>query len=216
MSRPAHNWTADQVQYLQAHYPDSSTAELARHLGLSESQVHFKAYALGLKKSPAHTAALRAQRIAKLVAAGASSRFQAGGTSWNKGRAGTYSNTSATKFQSGNRPHTWCPIGTERWRGGYLARKCTDTGYPPRDWVFVHRLVWESAHGPVPPDHAIVFRDGNRQNITLDNLELIARSDLMRRNSVHNLPQPLKEVLAIKRWITRTINERKEITAHGQ
>ena len=36
----------------------------------------------------------------------------------------------------------------------------SDTGYAPRDWVSVQRLVWEAAHGPIPPGHRIAFKGG--------------------------------------------------------
>jgi hypothetical protein len=39
-----------------------------------------------------------------------------------------------------------------------------------RNWVAVHRLVWEQAHGPVPPGHIVVFRPG-RHTTDLDESE---------------------------------------------
>nr|WP_288356107.1 HNH endonuclease signature motif containing protein [uncultured Pseudomonas sp.] len=75
---------------------------------------------------------------------------------------------------------------------GYLQRKVTDTGYPPRDWKGVHILLWEEAHGPVPSGHCLAFRDGNKRNITLENLELITRAERMRRNTIHRYPPELK------------------------
>jgi hypothetical protein len=43
-------------------------------------------------------------------------------------------------------------------------------------------------------------------NITIENLELIDRAENMRRNSYVNLPEEIKEVIHIKKQITRKIN----------
>ena len=67
--------------------------------------------------------------------------------------------------------------------------------------------MWEAINGPVPKGMFVVFKDRNKANITLDNLELIDRHEHMRRNTVHNLPEELREVLHIKKSITRKINQ---------
>jgi len=59
----------------------------------------------------------------------------------------------------------------------------------------------------VPKGLFVVFKDRNKANVVLDNLELIDRHEHMRRNTVHNLPAELKEVLHIKKSITRKINQ---------
>lgn len=41
---------------------------------------------------------------------------------------------------------------------------------------FVHRLVWEMEHGPIPIGHVVHHRDGNKHNNAIDNLECIPRS----------------------------------------
>lgn len=41
----------------------------------------------------------------------------------------------------------------------------------------VHRKVWESAHGPIPPGCIIHHIDGNGRNNNLDNLMLLTRSE---------------------------------------
>ena len=40
-----------------------------------------------------------------------------------------------------------------------------------------HRWVWEQANGPVPPNHCIKFKDGDRTNCSLDNLYLVTRAE---------------------------------------
>jgi hypothetical protein len=116
-----------------------------------------------------------------------------------------YAGSKATMFQPGSKPFNWVPVGTERVRDGYLCRKLTDTGYPPRDWVPVHILLWREHHGTVPDGHVVVFRDRNPRNIVLDNLECISRTELMRRNTVHNMPAPLKQVIRLKGALKRRV-----------
>jgi hypothetical protein len=91
---------------------------------------------------------------------------------------------------------------------GFLQRKVSETGYSPRDWRPVHVLVWEAAHGPVPKSHAVCFVNRDRNDFRLENLELVHRRDLMARNSIHNLPAPLKEVIHLKAALSRQITMR--------
>lgn len=87
----------------------------------------------------------------------------------------------------------------------------TDTGSTPHDWRMVHHLVWEQHTGrPVPEGHALVFRDGNPLNVDLDNLEQVTRAELMRRNTIHRLPEELADVCRLKGVLTRVINNRSQ------
>lgn len=210
MNRPRHLWTDAQIATLHAQYPTTPTRVLAERMGLNETQINHKAYALGLKKLGAYLQAQAIGRLRRGDDRGAATRFKPGQVPWNKGRSGLDMGESATRFQAGQKPHSFAPIGSERWSGGYLQRKLTDTGYPPRDWVCVHRIVWEATHGPIPAGHVVVFRDRDPRHLTLDNLELVSRRALLLRNSVHNLPEQIIEVLQIKRSITRHINRMKE------
>lgn len=38
---------------------------------------------------------------------------------------------------------------------------------------YLHHVVWEAAHGPIPRGHKVAFKDGNHLNCTLENLELL-------------------------------------------
>lgn len=114
--------------------------------------------------------------------------------------------SAETRFKPGNRPHTWVPIGTEQIRDGYLWRKVTD-GHGRHDWRQVHVMLWEQHNGPVPKGLILVFRDRNKQNIQLDNLELITRAENCRRNSIHRYPPELKEVIRLQKKLERAIRE---------
>jgi len=72
----------------------------------------------------------------------------------------------------------------------------------------VHHLVLLEAGREVPPGHALVFRDGDKRNFALDNLELVTRGDLMRRNSYHNYGPEIAAAVQLKGAIMRQINKR--------
>jgi hypothetical protein len=118
-------------------------------------------------------------------------RRQKGDIPHNKGKKmppEVYEKVKATMFQAKHKPHNTRFDGAETFRhhrsGAYWYMR-TEEG----KWRLKHRLLWEEANGPVPPRHNIVFRDGDVNNITLENLELVTNAELMRRNSgVINMP----------------------------
>lgn len=213
---PRHQWTPLQVESLREWYPHHKTTKVAEALGIPMRMVNYKAYALGLKKTPEYMASPDACHLRRCAAEGMLHQFPKGNTPWNKGVKGVnYPGCKATQFKKGEHPHTWLPIGTElHSKEGYLLRKMSDTGVTRRDYVLVHRLLWVAHNGPIPAGHAVAFKDGDKQHITLDNLELISRAELMRRNTIHNLPKELKEVLQLKGALNRriTCHERRKRT----
>lgn len=87
----------------------------------------------------------------------------------------------------------------------------TDTS--KKGWARVARETWKKHHGDYPPPNmAVILLNGKNldlaSNQDINNLTLISRQQLMQRNSVHNLPKPIKDVIAIKRRVTRIINEK--------
>ncbi|MGD9836040.1 MAG: HNH endonuclease signature motif containing protein [Piscinibacter sp.] len=209
MTRWRH-WTPAEEALLRERFATTPTPELAALLNRTQNAVRERARRLGLERDyAAAPAAARTQGRST-----ATGRFEAGCTPWNKGaiyRAGGRS--AETRFKPGAAPHNAAPIGAERVsKDGILQRKVSDTGYPPRDWTSVHALLWVEHHGPIPKGHIVVFRNGNRSDIRIENLELITRVENMRRNTVHNLPKPLAEAIQLRGAIRRQINRR---TRHG-
>lgn len=138
-----------------------------------------------------------------------STRFSSGCIPWNKGLTGyAPEGSESTRFQLGRHSHRWVPIGTEKVNGyGYLERKVTESEDRRIAWQPVHKLNWESVNGPVPRGHILVFRDGNKSNVDMANLELVTRTELMQRNTMHRLPDDLRDVIHLKSRLTRKINE---------
>lgn len=203
-------WSDEEVAELRRRYPHEVAWKIAADLSRPVHQVHAKANSLGLSKSGEFLDSPDSGRLAG--ERGHQTRFQKGQRSWNAGMKGLQVGGRAkeTQFKPGRKPHTWVPVGTVRTRSdGYLERKMTDTGYPPRDWVALHVLLWREHHGEIPPGHAVVFKDGNKANIQLDNLELITRAELCRRNSIHRFPPELKQTIRAVGKLKRLIKERE-------
>lgn len=208
------HWTPDQIAVLADLYPHTRAKDIAARLGCTTQQVLDKAFRLGYRKSREAIAEMARRAIKNPDHPARATRFQAGDQPWNKGVSYQPGGASVeTRFKAGTRrgraAMNWQPIGSERIRSdGYLERKLSDTGVTRRDFVCVHHIVWRDAGRDIPPGHALVFRDGNKRNIVLDNLELITRTELMRRNSVHNYGPEIARISQIQGAITRQINRR--------
>jgi hypothetical protein len=209
VSSMSKRWSEDERIVLREKYENTPSIDIAHELGRALSSVHNHAAKLGLKKSKQTIAAMSRAKLERGDHASIYHRYPKGHVPANKGlrRPGWSPGRMAdTQFRKGNKPHTWKPIGTERLtKEGYLQRKIADTGNTVDDFVEVHRLLWEQAKGPIPPGHVVVFKDRDRTHVQLDNLELITRADLVRRNTFHNLPEDLKQVIRINASLNRRI-----------
>ena len=215
-------WTDAERAEVRRRYPHERTADIARDLERSVGAVYDQANIMGLHKSPEF---LSSAASTQFKTGHAPTQFKPGTKPWNAGKPGStgnHPNTQRTQFKAGRKPEecrNYRPVGSLRVNDEYLERKISDDQsiYPSRRWVAVHRLVWEAANGPVPAGHAVVFRDGIIRTdpalITLDVLEVISRAELMRRNTRHNLPEEIKELVTLKYRLTRAINKRERQNA---
>ena len=86
--------------------------------------------------------------------------------------------------------------------------KLADDGYSPMDWIPLHRVEWERLNGPLPDGYIVLFADGDKRNFAAHNLVAVSKADNMRRNTIHNLPAPLKGAIQVLGQLKRRINER--------
>lgn len=192
---------------MRREYADATTVELAGKLGRTVSAVQRCANDLGVKKS----LAFLQHEAEKMLEPGRATRFGKGHVPWTKGRKGfkPSGRSHEHQFKKKHVPHNHKPVGATRVKLGYLQKKVTDTG-DRRDWKFVHILLWEAHNGPVPAGAALTFRDGDPMNITLSNLELIKRRELMRRNSITRFPKPVRQVMNLTRKLRKAIDEKQD------
>jgi hypothetical protein len=209
---------------MRRHYPHKPTTAVARLIGHSVPSTYNRAQKLGLTKSPEYFASAAAGRMAKGDGRGAANRFRPGHVPANKGlrRPGWGpGRMKSTQFKLGCRQgvaaNNWRPIGTILTdTDGYSRIKVREAtkgeayGFGNvRVWPLLQRHVWAEAHGPIPSGHAVAFKNGDKRDCRLENLELLSRADLMKRNTVHNLPKPLAQAVQLIGAITRQIRKRE-------
>jgi hypothetical protein len=178
------NWqhtkmTRAQDAWLEAHYVDISVKDIAQQF----NQLYDKDLTREQMKAYIATRGFKSGRTGC---------YAKGNTPTNKdcehrpgyapGRMGS------TQFKAGPRPDMRLPIGHERVdKDGYILVKVDminpHTGiqgyYVPKQ-----KVVWEAVNGPVPKNHVLTFIDDDTSNPVLENLELITRSELCRRNKM--------------------------------
>lgn len=220
INRPHRHWTDSEVDLLKQRYPDEPASAIAAALDRTVPQIYGKAKKLGLAKSEDFKTSPASGRLQPGSRVGLSGQFMPGHAPANKGIKGWNAGgrSAETRFKKGHintGAKAERPLGAERINSdGYLERKVRMDLRGALRWAPVHRLNWIEANGPIPPGHSLAFKDGNRLNVGLGNLELISDQEKMRRNSIHNLPPALKEVVTLRGAIVRKINRnQKEITA---
>lgn len=140
-------------------------------------------------------------------------KFKKGQTSWNKGRKMSteqYEKCKKTMFQKGNSSNAR-PVGDERIDiDGYTYIKVKQ----PNKWVLKHRWLYEKEKGKIPKGYNLIFADGNKQNLNLDNLILVSNSELfiMNQKGLHKQDKELTKSGAIVAKVLDKVNKRKRDT----
>jgi hypothetical protein len=218
-------WSAADDALMRARYPHEPTPTIARALRRTVESVYARAKKLGLKKSAAYLASPHACRLRRGDNVGARFRYRKGHVpankglrrpGWGPGRMREHQFKGGTR--NGQAAKRYMPVGSTRLVDGYVYRKVSDTGNVPwtRNWTLEHRRVWVAAHGPLPRGHALAFKNGDRTDVRLDNLECIPRRELMLRNTVHNYPKPLAETIQLLGALKNSIRRRTQRHAAKQ
>lgn len=201
-------WTSEDIARLRELYgrTDIDCSDMAKILGRPLCSIYGKAQALGLSRPEIFRsiAGKKGTNDPRAIA----HRFQKGQIPANKGKkmpSEVYERCAPTMFKKGNKPANHKPVGSERVNiYGYIEIKVAE----PNKWKLKHRLLWEEAHGPIPPGHIVSFRNGNGQDVRLENLRLISRAEqLKNENSLTaRYPEELVEVIRLKGALNRKIN----------
>ena len=110
---------------------------------------------------------------------------------------------------------TYVPIGTVVFRKTeeMYYEKVKDGPNPAENWRPKHHLVWEAANGPIPADSVIIFLDGDRKNIALENLALCSKAvalELTRKNLRFSSADATKTGMLIAQLNTEVYKHQKK------
>lgn len=130
------------------------------------------------------TSQVKAWKNRNHIDSGLNGYFEKGHVPINKGTKGMFNvGGNSGSFKKGETPLNYKPVGSERIdRDGYCLVKVQDHGTWPERWRHKHKVIWEKENGPIPAGHVLMFSDGNKENIRLDNLLLITQNQLLQMN----------------------------------
>ena len=212
------HWTSKDLKVFRDRYPNEKTEVIARDLNRTVAACYGRAKKEGLRKSEAFLFSPDAGRCDGTIGQG--SRFRRGHVPVNKGQKGWCAGGRSveTQFQPGAVPKNFCPVGSYRrtTKERFWILKVQDEGLQRERWIPLHKLIWIEHHGPIPPKHVVRFIDGNVDNVTIENLELLSFRENMLRNTVHKLPKDLVETIRAKGVLTRTINTHRRLANEEQ
>lgn len=199
-SSDARVWNSNKKERLVALYPNHTNIEIASLLDSTESAVAAMAFKLNLRKSPEF-----------MFEHSSKGFFPKGHKPANKGlKQKEYMSetqiekTKRTRFKKGHVPKNHKPVGYERInKDGYIEVKTAE----PNVFVSKHRLLWIEHNGEIPSGYNIQFRDGNKLNVSIDNLVLVSKSDNMLSNTIHRYPSELKTAIRTIGKLKRTIEK---------
>lgn len=202
-------WTTEEDEYLRKNYPDISSKEISAHLNRSISSIYGRVFFLKIKKTDDYLK--KYVHIIKFET-GINHRYAKGNVPANKGKkmnAEQYEKCKNYMFKKGNIP-------TNTKYDGYITERKDKNG---RSYLYIriskcaymllHRNIWEKHNGPVPQGYNIVFKNGNSNDVRIENLEMITDAELMQHNTIHNYPEEIKQLIIVKNMLNKQLNKSK-------
>lgn len=131
--------------------------------------------------------------------------FPKGNVPVNKGTKGMFNvGGNKTSFKKGNIPPNKRPLGAERVNvDGYIEIKIKE----PNTWDLKHRVVYREHYGEIPKGYNVIFLDGNKQNVDINNLKLVNKAEnlIMNRNKLYSTDKEITNTgILIAKVIDRT------------
>ena len=157
-----HKWTDEEKEYLKSIVKGNTYKEITKKMNdkfeydFSEEQI-------------------KGAMFRNKLITGIGGHFKKNHTPWNKGSKGLTS-ANKTSFKKGMIHINHREVGSERiTRDGYIEIKVAE----PNKWRLKHRVIYEKHYGEIPKNHAVIFADGNKMNLDIDNLVLVSRHQLL-------------------------------------
>jgi hypothetical protein len=204
-------WSNTEIEKLKKMYCDTDTSSIANLLGRNINAVYCMANKLKLKKTDQYLATLNSNRI--LTENQRNCCFKKGSTPPNKGKKHAeymtpeqIEKTKKSRYKKGNVPFNVKYDGHERISvDGYVEIRISQGVYKLK-----HRELWIKQNGSIPKDCVVIFKDGNKQNIVIENLQLITRKENMLRNSIQQYPAELITTLKLVSKLKKTIKQHEQ------
>jgi hypothetical protein len=161
-----------------------------------------------LKKDPKFKSDELKKQARELSELGKAHRFKKGEKPMNYGKKmapDIYEKCKATMFKKGAKPPNWKPDGSERVDvEGYTMIKVNGK------FIQKHVHIWNQYHGEVPKGSAVIFKDGNRQNLIIENLILVTRKELMLKNTIQRYDPELQFTMKVLSKLKKKINAKEQ------
>lgn len=175
-----HQYTSEEINFMKEFVPGHSYKEIQNvfinKFGWNITLLQIKGYIRNHKLNT-----------------GRDGRFQKGSIPANKGKKGYCApGCKKTWFKKGNVPVNYRPVGSERVsKDGYVEIKVAD----PNVWRLKQRVLWEEVHGKIPKGYIVIFKDGNKENVDIENLIMISRRThaVMNYTDLHYFKNEYKE-----------------------
>lgn len=166
----ARKYTPEMIEYLKAHAKGTTNKKLAELM----------TERFGIVFEPKRVSEIKKNRH---ISSGLTGWFEKGHIPANKGEhPPTVGRMAETQFKKGQRAMNARPVGSLRLRSdGYIYIKWQEH-HKNKNWMQLHKYIYELAYGEVPKGYMVTFKDGNREHIALDNLELISMRENVRMN----------------------------------
>jgi len=137
--------------------------------------------------------------------------YKKGNVPVNKGTKGMFNvGGNRTSFKKGHTPQNHREVGSKRVNvDGYHEIKVAE----PNKWQLEHRVIYEKAHGTIPKGSKVIFADGDKDNLDLDNLVLVSSSEeliLNRRKLLTDDKEITKTGVLIAKVIDKTYKLKNE------
>lgn len=118
---------------------------------------------------------------------GLTGRFEKGHKTFNKGKKWdeymskqSQKSCRKTTFKKGNRPRNYRPVGSERITvDGFIEIKVAD----PNKWDLKSRVIYQEKYGKIPKGYKIIYLDGNRLNLDINNLRAVSYEEELIMNT---------------------------------
>lgn len=202
MRTSAHNkWTTEEESWLKAHFAEyENNARLADafnelfHLSLTSDAIAQRCRIFGLNRVTVHEwtdtennylESLYGKYPRKELYEMFCKRFNCDDVSFFGFRTHLHNSLGLrlddrSKFNTQRCEDKRVPIGTKRKHSGYWYIKVNDVkgkhgshAAERENWKLLARYVWEQHYGKIPKGYFIVYLDGNHDNCSIENLQLV-------------------------------------------